>query len=122
MQLRSYGKDINENLSWGCNFSYDRYGNAWTPSTTELPISGLMPRWNIFTNANQMGATNYDAAGNQLTVGAYQLLYDAENRQKQSTDATTGAIVGYQYDGDGRRVEKTLGRTTRCMCTYDCVN
>jgi len=79
------GKDANENLLWTENFGYDRCGNVWTPSTGGLPVSGLMPQSNIFTNANQIQQGNYDPAGNQLTVGAYQLLYDAENR-RQSAD------------------------------------
>jgi RHS repeat-associated protein len=116
--LGSYGKDINENLLWGQNFSYDRYGNAWTPSAGGLPISGLTPTTNVYNTANRMNATTYDAAGNQTVVGAYALVYDAENRQKQSTDSTTGAIVGYQYDGDGRRVEKTLG-SNETVYVYD---
>jgi hypothetical protein len=73
--LGSYGKDINENLLWGENFSYDRYGNAWTPSAGGLPISGLTPTTNVYNTANRMNATTYDAAGNQTVVGAYALVY-----------------------------------------------
>jgi RHS repeat-associated protein len=116
--LGSYGKDINENLLWGQNFSYDRYGNAWTPSAGGLPISGLTPTTNVYNTANRMNATTYDAAGNQTVVGAYALVYDAENRQIQSADTTSNTLMQYQYDGDGRRVQKATG-SAATVYVYD---
>ena len=54
-----------------------------------------------------MPSDAYDAAGN-LTDQPYlgQFTYDAENRQKT---ATIGSVtISYGYDGDGRRVTKTV--------------
>jgi YD repeat-containing protein len=106
--LGSYGKDINENLLWGQNFSYDRYGNRWITGTGGLPGSGLTPTTNVYNAANQMGATSYDGAGNQTQFGANALVYDAENHVVQATEAPSagGQQTQYVYDGDGRRVMK----------------
>src|SRR6476661_7036665 len=106
--LGSYGKDINENLLWGQNFSYDRYGNRWVTGTGGLPESGLTPTTNIYNSANQMNATAYDAAGNQTQLGANTLVYDAENHVVQANEAPSsgGRQTQYVYDGDGRRVMK----------------
>ena len=48
----------------------------------------------------------YDAAGNQTLYSPHTLAYDAENRLKSMTHASSGSGT-YLYDGQGRRVKKT---------------
>ena len=50
----------------------------------------------------------YDAAGNQKTDGTHNYTFNAAN---QITQMVTGAAV-YTYDGDGRRMKKTVGTET----------
>ncbi len=67
-----------------------------------------MPTSNVYNGANQMGATTYDGAGNQLAFGGTVLTYDAENRLTSETDppAAGGGTFNYIYDGLGRRITK----------------
>ena len=50
----------------------------------------------------------YDAAGNQKTDGTHNYTFNAAN---QITQMDAGAAV-YAYDGDGRRMKKTVGTET----------
>ena len=106
----SFDKNINENLSWGGISSTIVTGMPGREAREDcrLWLNAAAIEW-IFHEQPDPASRTMTRRGTRLTVEAYQLLYDAENRQKQSTDTTTGAIVGYQYDGDGRRVEKTSG-------------
>jgi len=116
----AFGTDVSNNLLWAENFSYDRYGNVWTPSTAGLSVSGIMPQSNVFTNANRFQMGSYDAAGNQTFVGTYTLDYDAENRQIKANDTGTlsnGSTL-YQYDGNGQRVQKARDTGTT-IYVYD---
>ena len=56
-------------------------------------LSGLTPTTNIYNSANQMGATDYDAAGNQTQFGANTLVYDAENHVVQANEAPSSAAA-----------------------------
>src|SRR5690348_4392831 len=55
-----------------------------------------------------MDGYSYDAAGNLLNDNAgHSFTYDAENRVIQ-----VGTNVFYVYDGDGRRIRKTISGTS----------
>ena len=43
------------------------------------------------TATNRLVAQTYDSAGNQETMGTYTLTYDAENRQTQVYDDSSGS-------------------------------
>jgi RHS repeat-associated protein len=71
-----------------------------------------------FNAKNQLLVTpspsDYDLAGNELA--GYTLGYDAENRVV-SAAAGIGHTVAYGYDGDGRRVTKTMDPNTQSAAT-----
>jgi RHS repeat-associated protein len=104
-------------------YSYDAFGNrtvsGWMPYAGQTPTTG-----SAFPN-NQWAAgsgVTYDGAGNQLSVslgagGTRLFTYDAENRQKTASIPGMSAI-SYVYDGEGRRVQKTVG-TTGTTFVYD---
>ena len=103
--------------SWRQSFGYDRYGNQWAAQHlgTNMPYSGLRPtqqsNYNASTN-RRVEVTNqlaYDAAGELTRHGAWNLVYDAEGRIRQSTNTGTSQTTDYAYDGAGHRVKKTVG-------------
>jgi RHS repeat-associated protein len=116
-------------LSWKQTYSFDRFGNrrfdTSSGATTTIPggcsTAVCNPTFNLANNrfAGSQGY-DYDSAGN-LTDDANgkKFAYDAEN--KQQSFGTGGLSTGggaYVYDGDGRRVKKTVG-TEVTICVYD---
>lgn len=124
---QSFGYDGVNRLVWASNsggwsrsFGYDAFGNGWITANSGTALSGNTPTSNVFTGANQMTGASYDAAGNQTVVNGDTLAYDAESRMTQATESAAfgGGQANYLYDGDGRRVEKSLpGGTT--VYVYD---
>jgi RHS repeat-associated protein len=94
--------------TWQQTFQYDSYGNrALTSGYTQYPA--LTPgSLTAFNGSNQWTGAGYDAGGNTTSVPQQTFTYDAENRLTASTQQGTPAI-SYAYDGDGRRVQKTVG-------------
>lgn len=81
-------------------YAYDRYGNRWQqngPSTMLLTFNN---------SQNRMDSYSYDAAGNLLNDGFHTYTYDAENR---IIEVDSGQTAAYNYDGDGERIQKTVG-------------
>ncbi len=67
------------------------------------------PQSNVFAAATNRMTTStvaYDAAGNQTLYSPHTLAYDAENRLKSMTHASSGSGT-HLYDAEGRRVKKT---------------
>jgi RHS repeat-associated protein len=89
-------------------FGYDAFGNRWLDTNTGMSdADSHEPQANVFNSAtNRMNTEGYDAAGNQTTYLAENLVYDAENRLTSMTGPVTGT-ASYGYDGEGRRVTKT---------------
>jgi RHS repeat-associated protein len=93
--------------AWAQTYGYDRFGNRWIAAGLVLP--GTQPPqaqadFDAATNRLTGGLYLYDQAGNLTRDRAGVLYtYDAENRQKSAGGST------YDYDGDGRRVRKTVG-------------
>ncbi|MBI4907500.1 MAG: hypothetical protein HY820_27995 [Acidobacteria bacterium] len=48
-------------------------------------------------------AGSYDAAGNQLVLSPFGLIYDGENRVTLAQSQSNG-VAAYDYDGEGQRV------------------
>jgi YD repeat-containing protein len=88
-------------------FGYDTWGNMWVTGNGGVPLAGNTPTANVYSG-NRIGGASYDAAGNQLVVNGDTLAYDAENRQSSATDGVTHGVETYEYDGEGRRVKKTI--------------
>ncbi len=104
--------------NWYRTYNYDRYGNGWVPDPVGVPATSFTPRseaW--FNERNRLVppglASSYDGAGNLTMIGSVTMDYDGENKLK-----TYAGAMGYGYDGEGRRVTKTVGAQTTVM-VYD---
>src|SRR6185295_16706831 len=62
--------------------------------------------------SGQTGTMTYDSAGNLTTdtysAAAVTRAYDAENRMTSETQGSSYVAGSYNYDGDGRRVKRTV--------------
>ncbi len=111
--------------AWQEGYTYDPWGNvmldaarttvqgpAFMPSST-AQIDTARNRVVKSTAAQPTNDVQYDDAGNvtAFPVMSGQMTYDAENRLT-SLQTATGAIAAYGYDGNGRRVTKTVAGTT----------
>ena len=96
-----------DNIGWARTFNYDPYGNMWVTNPTG-PVAGNTPQGNGFTARNQINNEAYDQAGNQTSMNAEYLSYDAENRLISAVDmpGLGYATERYYYDGLGQRVAK----------------
>jgi RHS repeat-associated protein len=95
---------------WGLSWTYDRYGNRTAQSVT----AGEAPSNSVVVNAanNQITTAgySYDASGNLTDDGINTIVYDAKNRET-NTSGSLGSGT-YAYDGNGLRVQKISGSTT----------
>ena len=125
-----------EDSTWSQTYVYDPYGNRALYSTSNDPSAGVgkillaMTASNTsvpFNSKNQWSGTGviYDPRGNLTNVpedaqDSFQANYDAENRNTSVTALVGGTsqTVNYAYDGDGKRVQKTVGGATT-MFVYD---
>lgn len=126
--------------SWTQEFRYDRFGNRTfhEPTTTTLPKNcGVPPNQTVCpadvpiynpsasTSNNRLNGYQFDAAGNSTYDAQYRkFTYDAENKQRkvESLDSggnVTGTIGEYVYDGDGKRVKKTVPNGEITIFVYD---
>ena len=65
---------------------------------------------------------SYDDAGNILKDQKFRQLkfqYDANNRQKQSSNLDDTGVVMSVYDADGQRVATQVGGALTNVCVYD---
>ena len=116
-RLKTAQESAGGTAAWKITSNYDQWGNRWVSDPASDPTATFGVTLNPFTptvatkfNAkNQMmvtgAASDYDAAGNQLA--GYSLAYDAENRVV-SAAANSNGTATYAYDGDGRRVTKSV--------------
>ena len=110
-----------ETNSWTETYGYDQYGNR-TSVTASQYLPTYSPSPSISSSTNRISDANftYDNAGNltQAPVapgGAIQTYaYDAENKLVNFNNG----VARYAYDGDGHRVEKTMGSATTIF-VYD---
>ena len=95
--------------SWGVSWTFDTWGNRLTQTPSGLATSKVGTQTLGYTSTtNRNTAFMYDAAGNQKTDGTHNYTFNAAN---QITQMDAGAAV-YTYDGDGRRMKKTVGTET----------
>ncbi len=103
---------------WSRNYDYDAWANGWVTTYSGQSLNSFTPvvstNFDAKNRLTRQGAV-YDnglpnGAGNQTTIGAYNSVYDAENRLTSSSNGVVSAT--YSYDGDGRRVQKVSGGTT----------
>ena len=94
--------------SWRQTFGYDRFGNRWVSSSAGFLFSDVHEptvETNINKWTNQLNASLFDPAGNQLLFTPWSLEYDAENRLTAATSSSNGSSW-FTYDGEGRRIKK----------------
>ncbi len=112
--------------TWQQKYQYDNYGNravvsGYVPYSAQTPgaLSQFVESINgAAVNRNRWTGAGYDGAGNLTTLPQRTYTYDAENRLVASTQPGTTAAIGYAYDGNGQRVQKTVG-TAVTTYVYD---
>lgn len=123
---RNYSYDVMNRLSsttQGEGYSYDRYGNR-AVATRNAPLPALsaetpngVEAYNTATN--RIGAFSYDPRGNVTNMLTRSATYDGENHQLTITPPGPGQPTHtYAYDGEGRRVKKTVSGSTTVF-VYD---
>ena len=128
----SWAKElIGTTQKWRQDYKYDRFGNrailvgSYLPFGTETPqvaneadVPGQFTnnRWSKHSFDNtELAATHEDGTGNIIMLGTKTFAYDNENRMISTSAQTTR----YKYDGEGRRVVKTLGSDASTVFVYD---
>ena len=87
--------------------TYDHFGNR---NVEYLTYNGVQsqptPYLNFTTGNNRAAGSTYDNAGNLLSDGTNNYLYDAENRVCAVKQLTSGGLIGYVYAANGPRLGK----------------
>jgi RHS repeat-associated protein len=125
-RLAAATETVGSATNWQETFSYDNFGNRSvnTSLTNGLNLSVLAPTCTSSTTncatepavdatTNRLQGSDYwfDHNGNQTLYSPFTVTYDAENRQVAISSSLNGSAT-YTYDGNGRRVTKTVGGTT----------
>lgn len=107
----------NGGASWRQKFIYDRFGNRrFDVAATTPAVFGPNPSADLHTNHLQ--GYGYDSVGNVVSDPAgHVYAYDADNRQVSYDNG----LATYVYDGNGRRVKKTVGGVST-VYVYNLVN
>ena len=71
---------------WSQSFGYDNWGNRWVSTYTNLVPQPQTPATSSWYNTanNRLKSAGYDLSGNQTTLGALTMMYDAEGRTTQA--------------------------------------
>jgi RHS repeat-associated protein len=90
--------------NWSQNNHYDQYGNR------QIDYGGGNYNLGFNSSHNQITSSgySYDLSGNLTSDGVHAYAFDAERRI-----ASLNATTAYLYDGEGHRVKKLVGETTR---------
>jgi RHS repeat-associated protein len=100
---------------WTETYGHDSYANHWVSAGA---VESFTPTASTnFNTSNQLliQGSGYDAAGNQIAIGGYSYIWDAESRLVKSM--ITQIPVVSSYDGDGRRVQKVKCPAGTNPCT-----
>jgi RHS repeat-associated protein len=116
----------NGQQSWKLNYDYDAFGNRYQKQANN-PGNPFPQMWTEVADINQgtnryANGLSYDSAGNVLIDQKFRLFkfqYDANNRQKQSSNLDdTGAVVSV-YDAGGQRVATQVAGALSNVLVYD---
>ena len=92
-------------------YDYDNIGNRETATESDITTNYTANELNQYTNVSDFSPT-YDADGNQTlvktTTGIWAVVYDAENRPVNFTNAETNTVVECAYGHMGRRATKKV--------------
>jgi RHS repeat-associated protein len=119
-RLTSVGEKVNTESTprWTQSYTYDRFGNR-TGLTNTGAEAGLLPTQSappVNPANNRLAGLDYDEAGNLLLNGNDVYVYDAENRLVSFQ--SSGSPATYAYDGDGRRVTRSIRGALQTWVTY----
>src|SRR5262249_42109588 len=90
------------------NYSYDAVGNRLARNSTIAAVPSTTSTYNA---NDQLASDSYDANGSTTGSAGKTYVYDFENHIVAVNPGTSGAIA-VLYDGDGRRVAKTVNGIT----------
>jgi hypothetical protein len=96
-----------QDASWDIAWGFDVWGNRTAQTPRGLATSKVGTQTSGYSN-NRNTSFTYDSSGNQTNDGLHNYSFNAEN---QITQMDAGAAV-YAYDGEGRRMKKTVGSET----------
>jgi len=105
--LYRLGQVVSQDSSWGISWTFDIWGNRLTQTPQGL-ATGKVGTQTLGYNNNRVTTNTYDAAGNQTNDGLHNYTFNAENQMTQMD----GGTAVYAYDGEGRRMKKTVGSET----------
>jgi len=117
-RLSAASESPGSGTNWSQSYVYDKAGNRALTSGSSIVVSNYTPQSSdgvtvpFDANNHWISAAGYDGAGNMTSVRTQTMQFDAESRMYSWADSSTGASVALTYDGDGRRVTKTVGSTT----------
>jgi RHS repeat-associated protein len=87
------------------SYLYDAVGNRLSRSST---VAAVPPTVHSYDANDRLATDSYDANGNTTSSNGNSYRYDFENRLTELNDGQVKMV----YDGDGRRVSKTVGGVT----------
>jgi hypothetical protein len=93
--------------SWGVAWTFDVWGNRTVQTPAGLATSKVGSQ-TIGYSSNKNTSHSYDSAGNTTNDGVHSYAFNAKN-EMTSMDSTAAT---YGYDGEGRRIKKTVGSET----------
>ena len=104
-----------EGANWKQTFDHDQWGNRWIdPANTNgvaiptgTPIHGGM-----YDAKNRLTGMPHDPAGNGSPITGRTYQYDVENRLVAVNGGTPALNESFAYDGEGRRVKRTVNGVT----------
>jgi RHS repeat-associated protein len=116
----------NSAQSYLANYEYDLFGNRYQKAAQNggNPFTQKFVETGDVDQATNRFAANvtYDSAGNIITDSKFRNLkfqYDANNRQKQSSNLDDSGAVVSVYDAGGQRVGIQVGGTLTSVIVYD---
>ncbi len=108
---------------WQQHFQYDPFGNRqYLSAVTNYPYPlNMTNNPSASQSNNRLENYGYDPAGNVTQdTQSHTYAFDAENRMVQYDGGASNGGASYDYDGDGRRVKKTVG-TVETLFVYNVV-
>ncbi|MCX6602066.1 MAG: RHS repeat-associated core domain-containing protein [Acidobacteria bacterium] len=114
-------------VTWSQSFGFDDFGNNWVSvQSGALPGGGPRPNqasWYQMPGTsgtvvnNRIAGEQYDAAGNQTSLGALTAEYDGEGRIKLIRSGSQ-TVASFAYDALGQRVRAVRDGVSTVM-VYD---
>jgi RHS repeat-associated protein len=98
-------------------YTYDKVGNRLSRTRLGITTSYSYDKTDRITQAGLLAMT-VNGAGNETARGLDSFAYDQANRLTTASPAG-GLSTTYVYDGDGKRMKRTVGTNPQINYTYD---